>query len=216
MRNLAYYASLSDGYNKYNRIELKRLYARRCEVEMRVIAGIAKGRKLKSPRTAGTRPILDRVKVALFDVLGSVVEDATFLDLFAGTGGVGIEALSRGASKAVFVDNDAEAVKVIKENLAITGLGGRAEVLRRDAFKYLEQVKGEKFDIIYIAPPQWQKLIPPALQAIDRNSLISERGLAITQQHPKEAIPVELANLEIVMERKYGDTLLTFYTPRRK
>jgi 16S rRNA (guanine(966)-N(2))-methyltransferase RsmD len=182
---------------------------------MRVIAGIAKGRRLKSPRTEGTRPILDRVKVALFDILGSVVDGATFLDLFAGTGSVGIEALSRGATKAIFIDHSVEAVKVINENLALTGLRQHSEVLRKDAFKFLEQVKGQKFDIIYIAPPQWQGLIPAALQAIDRTSLISDKGLAITQQHPKEAIPVDLTSLHVAMERKYGDTLLTFYTVRK-
>ncbi len=178
---------------------------------MRVIAGIAKGRKLKSPRTTETRPILDRVKVALFDLLSTDVIDAVFLDLFAGTGGVGIEALSRGARKAVFVEISPEAIKVIKENLQITGLGDHAEVVRKDVFKYIEQLTDEKFDIIYVAPPQWKSLIPPTLQAIDRKGILSERGLVVTQQHPKEATQVQLANLELVREKKYGDTLLSFY-----
>ncbi len=182
---------------------------------MRVIAGVAKGRKLKSPRTAETRPILDRVKVALFDLLGETVIDAVFLDLFAGTGSVGIEALSRGARKAVFVEISPEAIKVIKENLQITGLADRAQVVRKDVFKYIEQLGDEKFDIIYIAPPQWKGLIPPTLQAVDSKRMLSERGLAVTQQHPKESVPVQLNNLELVMERKYGDTLLSFYAPKR-
>lgn len=182
---------------------------------MRVIAGIAKGRKLKSPRTEATRPILDRVKVALFDLLGDTVVDATFLDLFAGTGSVGIEALSRGAKRAVFVENNPEAIKVIKENLRLTGFLENGEIVRRDVLKYIEGIRGEKFDVIYVAPPQWKEMIPPVLKAIDHQGILSEQGLVVTQQHPKEATEIHLANLELAMERKYGDTLLSFYTPRR-
>ncbi len=181
---------------------------------MRVIAGIAKGRKLRSPRTAETRPILDRVKVALFDLLGDAVVDAVFLDLFAGTGGVGIEALSRGAKKAIFVEISPDAIAVIKENLRITGLAEHAIVVRKDVFKYVEQFTGDKADIVYVAPPQWKGLIPPTLQAIDRKEMLSEPGVVITQQHPKEAVQVPLTNLELVKERKYGDTLLSFYAPK--
>src|SRR5579864_9542291 len=103
---------------------------------IRVVAGEAKGRRLKTPKTAGTRPIIDRVKTALFDILSVRVEDTRFLDLFAGTGSVGIEALSRGAASATFIEMSVPVLKVIRENLQITGLADRAETLHADAFKF--------------------------------------------------------------------------------
>jgi len=105
---------------------------------IRVVAGEAKGRRLKTPKTTGTRPIIDRVKTALFDILSVRVEDAAFLDLFAGTGSVGIEALSRGAASATFIELNASALKLVRENLQITGLASRAETLQMDAFKFLQ------------------------------------------------------------------------------
>src|SRR5262249_8020056 len=105
---------------------------------MRVVTGEAKGRKLKTPKTVGTRPIMDRVKTALFDILSTQVEDARFLDLFAGTGSVGIEALSRGARHATFIEMNPKMVKLVRENLKITQLADRAETLQSDAFKFLQ------------------------------------------------------------------------------
>src|SRR5260221_4767610 len=105
---------------------------------MRVVTGEAKGRKLKAPKTMGTRPIIDRVKTALFDILSDEVEDVRFLDLFGGTGSVGIEALSRGAAHATFIEMDAKVLHILRENLQTTGLADRAETLRGDAFKFLQ------------------------------------------------------------------------------
>src|SRR6266851_7131306 len=105
---------------------------------MRVVTGEAKGRKLKGPKTPGTRPIIDRVKTALFDILSTRVEDARFLDLFAGIGSVGIEGLSRGAASATFIEMNYSVLKLVRENLKITGLGDRAETLQMDAFKFLQ------------------------------------------------------------------------------
>lgn len=181
---------------------------------MRVIAGSAKGRKLKPPRRSETRPILDRVKVALFDILGGVVVDAEFLDLFAGTGSVGIEALSRGAKRASFVEHSRDAVRVIKENLALTGLADRALVLHQDVFKFLAQARGKQYDVIYVAPPQYRDLVPRTLQALDSIKLLSPQGIIVAQWFPKERTPVELHNLQLTMERQYGDTLLSFYVNR--
>jgi 16S rRNA G966 N2-methylase RsmD len=111
---------------------------------MRVVTGEAKGRKLKAPKTTGTRPIIDRVKTALFDILSTRVEDARFLDLFAGTGSVGIEALSRGAASATFIEMSHNVLKLVRENLKITGLAGRAETIHADAFKFLQNCQNEK------------------------------------------------------------------------
>ena len=110
---------------------------------MRVVTGEAKGRKLKGPKTPGTRPIIDRVKTALFDILSTRVEDARFLDLFAGVGSVGIEALSRGAASATFIEMNYSVLKLVRENLKITGLGDRAETLHTDAFKFLQSYSFE-------------------------------------------------------------------------
>jgi 16S rRNA (guanine(966)-N(2))-methyltransferase RsmD len=191
---------------------------------MRVVTGEAKGRKLKGPRTPGTRPIIDRVKTALFDILSTRVEDARFLDLFAGTGGVGIEALSRGAASATFIEMNYSMLKIVRENLKITGLGDRAETLHTDAFKFLQSnasenqsVRGRQereYDIIYVAPPQYQGMSAHALQLLDHSLLVPETGLVIVQIHPKErsvVAGVPLMNLTLTGERRYGSTLLMFY-----
>src|SRR5215469_12602996 len=126
---------------------------------MRVVTGAAKGRKLKGPKTPGTRPIIDRVKTALFDILSWRIEDARFLDLFAGTGGVGIGALSRGAASATFIEMSMPIIKLIRENLSITGLSEHAEVLHMDSFKFLQNYAASEknasaavraYDMIYV------------------------------------------------------------------
>ncbi len=187
---------------------------------MRVVTGEAKGRKLKSPKTAGTRPIIDRVKTALFDILSTRVEEARFLDLFAGTGGVGIEALSRGAAHATFIEMNYSVLKLVRENLKITGLGDRAETIGADAFKFLQANaaptgKQERaYDIIYVAPPQYHEMAARALAMLDTSPLLAAGGLVIVQIHPKErpgVAAVPLAHLTLSDERKYGSTLLMFY-----
>ncbi len=179
---------------------------------MRVISGSAKGRKLKSVPGPSTRPITDRVKVALFDILAGELEGSVFLDLFAGTGGVGIEALSRGARRAVFVDIDPKSIQTIRENLKITRLEERAVVIRSDSFRYLDRAEHESFDLIYIAPPQYHGLWIQALQTIDRRSeWLSPDGLAVVQIHPKEIREPPLTHLTEFDRRQYGSTLLWFF-----
>jgi 16S rRNA (guanine966-N2)-methyltransferase len=191
---------------------------------MRVVTGEAKGRKLKGPKTPGTRPIIDRVKTALFDILSTRVEDARFLDLFAGTGSVGIEALSRGAASATFIEMNYRVLKLVRENLKITGLGDRAEILHTDAFKFLQSYISEsqtlpgsqkrQYDIIYVAPPQYQGMAARALQLLDNSHLVPGTGLVIVQIHPKErpvVTAVPLTRLTLTDERRYGSTLLMFY-----
>lgn len=195
---------------------------------MRVVTGAAKGRKLKGPKTAGTRPIIDRVKTALFDILAWRVEDARFLDLFAGTGGVGIEALSRGAARATFIEMSMPIVKLIRENLQITELSSRAEVLHMDSFKFLQSYAAKSdgplaptertYDMIYVAPPQYQEMAARALGMLDTSPLLAEDGLVIVQVHPKErpgVVAVPLTRLTQTDERRYGSTLLLFYKQRK-
>jgi 16S rRNA (guanine(966)-N(2))-methyltransferase RsmD len=181
---------------------------------MRVITGEAKARRLYAVPGDTTRPITDRVKTSLFNILGDRVIEARFLDLFAGTGGVGIEALSRGAQEAVFVERGTRALATIRRNLEITGLAGRAHVVRKDVFKFIDSHTGEPFDIVYVAPPQYQGLWARTLRALDPSALIAAGGLAIAQIHPKEYEPLELPHLTLVDQRQYGSTLLGFYELR--
>src|SRR4029077_15822453 len=158
---------------------------------MRVVTGAAKGRKLKGPKTSGTRPIIDRVKTALFDILSWRVEDARFLDLFAGTGGVGIEALSRGAAQATFIEMSLPIVRLVRENLQITELTAQADVLHMDSFKFLRAYTSDPsgvpplsprmYDMIYVAPPQYQEMAARALGMLDDSSLLAEDGMVIVQ-----------------------------------
>ncbi len=127
-------------------------------MSIRVIAGKAKGRHLKLVPGDTTRPVMDRVKESLFNILGGAVTDATFLDLFAGTGSVGIEALSRGAASAVFVENEKLAAKTIEENLQTTGFDKIAQIIRADVRDVLKRPATTAFEIVYVAPPQYRGL----------------------------------------------------------
>lgn len=183
---------------------------------MRVIAGVAKGRKLKSPNTPDTRPILDRVKTSLFDILAGDVVDARVLDLFAGAGQVGIEALSRGAASATFIELSPQVAQVVRENLALTRLEASAEVIRGDAFSFLRTARAQRriFDLIYVAPPQYLGMAAKALTLLDREPLTEPGGLVITQTHPRERADFDglaLTRLRRYDERVYGSTLLLFY-----
>jgi len=184
---------------------------------MRVISGSAKGRRLRAVPGEKTRPITDRIKRALFDILGSDVVGSHFLDLFAGTGSVGIEALSRGAARAVFVERSAAAVRVIRHNLETAQLTGRARVVRADVFAFLARPRVEEapFDFIYIAPPQYRGLWADTLWALDvaDNPLLTEESLIIVQIYPKEYTPLPLVRLELTEQRDYGSTRLCFYEP---
>ncbi|HEX9037283.1 MAG TPA: 16S rRNA (guanine(966)-N(2))-methyltransferase RsmD [Ktedonobacterales bacterium] len=183
---------------------------------MRVIAGIAKGRKLKAPNTPDTRPILDRVKTALFDILAGDVVDARVLDLFAGAGQVGIEALSRGAASATFIELSPAVAQIVRENLAHTKLDASAEVVRADAFSFLRTARVQRriYDLVYVAPPQYKGMAAQALSILDREPLTEPGGLVITQTHPRERADFEelaLTRLRRYDERVYGSTLLLFY-----
>ena len=180
---------------------------------MRVIAGTARGRPLQSVPGDSTRPITDRVKSALFSILQSqdMIEGRRYLDLFAGTGAVGIEALSRGAGSALFCERDRTALRTLGHNLEATGVAERAQVIPGDAFTYLARPSPAPFDVIYIAPPQYQGIWLKALQLVDaRPELLTDEGLVIVQVFPKEWLEPELAHLAQADERKYGSTALHF------
>jgi 16S rRNA (guanine(966)-N(2))-methyltransferase RsmD len=181
---------------------------------MRVISGSAKGIKLTSVPGKSTRPITDQVKEALFNIIGPQVVGANFLDLFGGTGAVGIEALSRGAEHVVFLDINYQAYRVIQKNLETTGLTPYATVLKKDAFAYLREVAQQAFDFVYIAPPQYRSMWEQAMRALNQNpDWVCQTGSVIVQIHPKEyKEDVIYTNFEEFDQRFYGDTLLVFYS----
>lgn len=179
---------------------------------MRVIAGSAKGHRLQPVPGDTTRPITDRAKEAFFSILGDWIEGAAVLDLFGGTGAVGIEALSRGAAYAHFVERSGPAVRTIEQNLAHCKLSDWATVERRDSFVFLERYAGEPFHLIFVAPPQYRGLWAKALLAVDvRPALLAEDAVVVVQIHHREEEPVALENLAEFDRRRYGSVLLLFY-----
>lgn len=186
-------------------------------MSLRVISGKAKGRKLKSVPGDTTRPITDRVKEALFNILAGDVVASNWWDLFAGTGAVGIEALSRGAAFVRFSDANRVPVETIKSNVEHCGFKSQAEVRRADAFAFLASPADRKFEYIYIAPPQYQEMWAKALELVDKNIMwLSNDGWVIVQIAPKEYKSLALENLEEFEQRKYGSTLLVFYERKEK
>jgi len=186
---------------------------------VRVISGTAKGHRLQAVPGDVTRPITDRTKEALFDILGGFIVGARVLDLFAGTGAVGIEALSRGAAETVFIDKSLAALRTVRANLQHTRLAERATVLRADAFKYLASPNAVPFDLIYVAPPQYKGMWAEALRALDTRPAWLNcdpeqgSGLVVVQIYPREYQDLPLSHLVQYDQRKYGSTLLCFYEP---
>jgi len=181
----------------------------------RIISGTARGIRLKSVPGDITRPITDRVKEAVFNILSADIVGGKFLDLFGGTGSVGIEALSRGAQAVTFIDLHSQAVNTIKENLKTTHLDASAAVHQMDAFRYLAGPASQKFDYIYIAPPQYKQMWITALQLVDNHmEWLVEDGWVIVQIHPVEIEEVSLNHLVEFDRRQYGSTLVLFYEPK--
>ncbi len=177
---------------------------------MYVVAGKAKGKKLLAVPGDSTRPILTRVKTALFDTLRPMIEGANVLDLFGGTGAIGIEALSQGASHVTYIELNNRAIETIKKNLSNTGLIGFAEVKKDNAFHYLK-ISEESFDLIYVAPPQYKGMWLEALREIDkRPTLLKKDGLIVVQIDPKEYEEYALENFEEKRQKRYGNTILLY------
>jgi 16S rRNA (guanine(966)-N(2))-methyltransferase RsmD len=186
---------------------------------MRIIAGKAKGRKLKVPklsRNRRVRPLTDQVREALFNILGERVPDSYFLDLFAGTGAVGIEALSRGARIAIFVELDRAVVSTIRENLDACGLSDSAEVYSLDvlrAIKFLDK-KDSRFDVIFLGAPYDSPALEMALELIGGANIINDEGVVVAEHRAKHMIADEFGVLKKARDARYGDTVLSFYTAK--
>lgn len=177
---------------------------------MRVITGTARGIQLKTPEGMVTRPTTDRVKEAMFSIIHFDIPGARILDLFGGTGQLGIEALSRGAKSAVFVDAGEPACRLIKENLKKTKLEGQGRVVRSDYLDYLSRCR-ETFDIILLDPPYAEVFLENALKKITEIDILSENGIIVAERPLGKELPWEFAGFDRSKDYKYGNTLVTIY-----
>jgi len=180
---------------------------------LKVIGGIAKGRNLKTSRDSSLRPTRDKVKEALFDIIGDLAEDSIFLDLYAGTGGIGIEALSRGAKEVVFVDSSSKSIRLIRDNLAIIGLEDKATIYKNDVLKAIKILckHQRKFDIIFLDPPYHKGMVDRTLEWLDKYNILAEGGLIIAEYSLREEIPERVEKIRLDRVKEYGNTRLAFY-----
>ena len=185
---------------------------------MRVISGSARGRKLQVPPGIRLRPTADRVKEALFSIIISRegnLEGKRVLDLCAGTGGLGIEALSRGAAEALFVDNHRESVELISRNIELAGFAGKGRVLGREALAALRELdgRGERFHLLFLDPPYRQGLTAQLLDALGGSRLLDDTALVVAEFATGEELAETFGTLQQCDRRRYGATTIAFYKP---
>ncbi|MDD4495300.1 MAG: 16S rRNA (guanine(966)-N(2))-methyltransferase RsmD [Eubacteriales bacterium] len=187
---------------------------------IRVISGKSGGLKLKTLKSDATRPTSDKVKGGLFNMLAPYIEDARVLDLFAGTGSLGIEALSRGSRSAVFVDKSPDSIAIIRENLRHTGLSDGSTVINSDVYKAINNMSkaannmshnADKFDIIFLDPPYNAGLVEDVLNEIVAGGIIKTNGLVVVETDISNLPPEESKGLRVIKNRRYGRTLITIY-----
>jgi 16S rRNA (guanine966-N2)-methyltransferase len=181
---------------------------------MRVTGGTGRGRRLKAPAGSRVRPTSDKVKQALFNILGERVVDALFLDLFAGAGSIGIEALSRGAGRVVFVDQSRSSLRVLEENIKQTGFTERSQTVLSKAGSFLKKPSGT-YDVVYLDPPYADEL-QPLLELIAEAKILGPGSVLIAEHFKKQLSPASAGDLMLYREAKYGDTVLAFYSLRRQ
>jgi 16S rRNA (guanine(966)-N(2))-methyltransferase RsmD len=183
---------------------------------MRIISGTSKGRKLVTPRSQSLRPTSDRVKESIFNILRVEMEGKVVLDLFAGTGNLGIEALSRGAKKAIFVEKGRQAIRLIQRNLTQLGLEERSEILPKDANRAIGILKqrGESFDLILMDPPYEKGLIQKTLMKLSLHPIYHKDSILVIEHNRREPLPDTMAGWNLIRQRWIGDTLISFLTPR--
>lgn len=183
---------------------------------MRIIGGNARGRRLKTPKGQGVRPTSARVKESLFNILPHDLAGMKVLDLFAGTGNLTIEALSRGAAEALLVDSSPRSERTIRENLRQLGLVDRTRVWMMPVARALRELaaRGETFDIIFLDPPYERRLLEPTLKIIAGGALLRPSGMLIAEHSTRETVERNYGTLALADQRRYGDTLLSFYRAR--
>ena len=179
---------------------------------MRIISGSAKGRKIKVPKTT-LRPLSDQAREALFNILAKIVPDSTFLDLFAGSGAVGLEALSRGATLSMFVEKERKAVEVIRQNIEELGFSDRSEVYSVDVLRALKifQNNGAKFDIIFMGAPYGSPDLIKGLGILGESAFLNPNGIVIAEHRFKSKLEDSYGTIIKFREARYGDTVFSFY-----
>lgn len=179
---------------------------------MRIISGTARGTKLYTLEGKNTRPTLDRIKESLFNIIKNKILDSYVLDLFAGSGGIGLEFASRGAKKVILCDNSKEAVKIINKNIEKTNLQEKVELKNTASYKLLDDMQNKKFDIIFIDPPYNSDLIAKSVEKILKNDMLSTEGIIILETDEEERILKEIKGYEqnIYDIRRYGRVKLIF------
>jgi 16S rRNA (guanine966-N2)-methyltransferase len=182
-----------------------------CSIEkiMKITGGTGKGRKLRVPAGSRVRPTSDKVKQALFNILGEKVRECAFLDLFAGTGSIGIEALSRGANEVWFVDDSRESLQVTRHNLEQAGFGARAKVVASRAESFLKKTE-QRFDIIFLDPP-YSLEQKPLLEMVSESAVLKRDSSVVFEHFKKQQSPDAAGGLVLDREAVYGDTVLAFY-----
>lgn len=185
---------------------------------MRIITGSAKGTKLKAPAGIDTRPTADRVKESVFNILGDIVVDARVLDLFAGTGNLGLEALSRGAKTAVFVDNSNDSIAIITENAHHTKLVQHTEIYRNDVLRALDRLvqDGRSFELLFCDPPYKQGFVQVVLEKLDKHPIMALGGVVVIEHSRHEKIADEWEHLQLKRTERYGVTMISFLLYKTK
>ena len=182
---------------------------------MRIISGTSKGRKLVTPRSQSLRPTSDRVKESMFNILQDDIVGKVVLDLFAGTGNLGIEALSRGAKKTIFVEKGRQALRLIQRNLTQFGLEERSEILPKDANRAIGilKQKGESFDLILMDPPYQKGLIQKTLMKLNSHQIYHKDSILVIEHNRREPLSAVMDGWNLIRQRRIGDTLISFLTP---
>lgn len=178
---------------------------------MRVISGTARGMRLQTPKGLSTRPTTDRVKESMFNIISFRIRESRVLDIFAGSGALGIEALSRGADSCTFVDSSRESICVINENLQKARLDDRADVISSKVESALSRMSGEKFDMIFMDPPYCKGFIEPVLLFIVDNNILDADGIVVVEHDSNDKTPESIKTLVKSDERTYGGTTISFY-----
>ena len=193
---------------------------------MRIISGTAKGRKLLSPRNEGritqkgelraTRPTLDRVKVSMFNIIQHKIYGARVLDMFAGTGSLGLECASRGADEVILTEKFKETYDILVENINLLGFRDSCSAYFKDSYEFIKSSgsRGEKFDIIFVDPPYLNNMVEESIRLIEKYDLLSENGVIVSKYDVDESIYRPDGKYELIDERKYGKTILGFYQRR--
>lgn len=180
---------------------------------MRIIAGKARGRKILSPATYETRPTLDRVKEAMFSMIQGYIPEATVVDVFAGTGSLGLEAASRGAKECYLFDKSEVTFPLLKENVENLKFTDFCHALKIDAYAGLKMLakKGKRFNLVFIDPPYCKEMIPEAIKTIKENDILNEDGIIVTKIDSIEEIYEGYEDIKLTRSKKYGNTTVCFY-----